>query len=46
MEKNGRAEDLYFRGDLIHPNVKGHRAIGRAVAEFLSTQLKTISEKT
>jgi lysophospholipase L1-like esterase len=35
LESGGSAETLYFRGDLIHPSAKGHRIIGKAVADFI-----------
>jgi len=35
LESGGNVKTLYFRGDLIHPNAKGHRIIGKAVADFI-----------
>jgi len=38
LELKGSSEALYFRGDLLHPNAKGHQIIGKAVAEFILSQ--------
>ncbi len=38
LKSEGSAKMLYFKGDFIHPNVKGHQIIGKALTDFISGQ--------
>ncbi len=39
LNSAGTAQMLYFKGDFIHPNAKGHRIIGKVLADFISNQV-------
>ncbi|MBI5749816.1 MAG: SGNH/GDSL hydrolase family protein [Nitrospinae bacterium] len=35
LEKAGSAEDIYYRGDLVHPNARGHKATADAIFSLI-----------
>jgi lysophospholipase L1-like esterase len=42
LNSNGTADMLYFKGDLIHPNAKGHQIIGTTLADFIANSFNVI----